>query len=470
MSALWTAEEVAAATGGRATRDFATTGLSIDSRTLAPGDLFVALKGDRHDGHDHVAAAFAAGAAAALVAHVPDGLGPDAPCVLVPDTQGALEDLARASRARSLARVAAITGSVGKTSTKEALAAALAAQAPTHASLGNLNNHIGVPLSLARMPRATRFAVFELGMNHPGEISPLSRMVRPDCTVITWVAAAHLEFFEDESGIADEKATIMDGLPAGGVAILPRDNRHFERLFAHASRRGVGRVVTFGASAQAEIRLIGYEGDGQGGFARVAIDGLETALRIGTPGRHIAMNCLGVLAAVAALGGDVARAGASFAKLAPPKGRGVAEALDLPQGRITLIDDSYNASPAAVEAALATLASRPLSAGGRRILALGDMLELGPTAPQIHAGLAQPALDAGIDLVCTAGPIAASLHEAMPKERRGPHAANSAELVAPLLALLRAGDVLLVKGSLGSRMGAVVAALRAAHHPVERAG
>jgi UDP-N-acetylmuramoyl-tripeptide--D-alanyl-D-alanine ligase len=458
---LWSARDAAAATDGRASGDWRATGVSIDSRTVGRGDLFVALPGERFDGHDYVGTALGQGAAAAMIARDLPGLPADAPLLRVADTMTGLAALARAARRRSRAKICAVTGSVGKTGTKEALALVLRGQGKTAASAGNLNNHIGVPLSLARLDADQAFAVFELGMNHPGEIAPLSDLVRPDVAIITTVEAVHLEFFADETGIADEKAAIMDGLASTGTAVLNRDNPHFDRLAAYAARRGIRRVVGFGAHPEATVRLVGCTLDDTGSAVDAAIAGRPLRFRIGAPGRHWVMNCLAVLAAVDAIGADVARAAADLAQLAPPKGRGARRTVRFARGTFVLIDDSYNASPPSMRAAFEVLGAALPGAGGRRIAALGDMLELGPNAPALHAALAASLVAQPIDLVFTAGPLMAHLHEALPAARRGAHAPGAGELVAPLVTALRDGDVVLVKGSLGSRMGVVAGALGA---------
>jgi len=458
---LWRAREAAAATGGTARGDWRATGVSIDSRTVAAGDLFIALPGDRFDGHDYVGAALEKGAAAAMIARDLPGLPTDAPLLRVADSMAGLNALAAAARRRSRAKVCAITGSVGKTGTKEALALVLRAQGPTAATVGNLNNHIGVPLSLARLDAAQAFAVFELGMNHPGEIAPLSELVRPDVAIITTVEAVHLEFFDSEAAIADEKATIMDGLARTGAAILNRDNPHFERLAAYARRRGIARIVGFGNHPEATYRLIACTADDTGSSVEALAAGRALSFRIGAPGRHWVMNALAVLAAVDAVGGDVAHAARDLANLTPPKGRGARRALRLARGTLTLIDDSYNASPPSMRAAFDVLGAAHPGAGGRRIAVLGDMLELGPHGPSLHADLAPALVDAGIDLVFTAGPLMRHLHDALPAARRGAHADTAAALVEPLVAALGDGDVVLVKGSHGSRIATVVSALAA---------
>ena len=465
-AALWSADEITRATGGRvppgmAASGWAASGVSIDSRTLDRGDLFVALKGPNFDGHDHVAAARRAGAAAALVQRLPDGLAAGERLVLVENTDLALEALGRAARGRTDARICCITGSVGKTGTKEALATALAALGPTAASRGNLNNRWGVPLSLARMPRDSAFGVFELGMNHAGELTPLSRLSRPHVAIITTITDAHLEFFASIEEIADAKAEIFAGMDERGVAILHRDSPHYDRLAAAARTSGVGRIVGFGVDGEAEARLIEHRPGGDGDEVRAALFGREITYRVGLAGRHWAINSLAVLAAVDALGGDVTRAAATLATLKPLVGRGARHSVAMQGGSFEIIDESYNASPAAMRAAFAMLAGRTPGPGGRRIAVLGDMLELGADAAALHAQLAGDLADAKIDLVFTAGPHMAALDAVLPAAMRGGHAVDSTALSRLLTAAPRAGDVLLVKGSLGSRMAPVVDALRA---------
>ncbi len=462
-AALWTSTEAAAATGGRATATWAASGVSIDSRSVAAGDLFVALRGPTFDGHDFVPAARKAGAAAAVVAQTPGGVADTAALLMVDDTQTALEALARAARDRATGRLVAITGSVGKTGTKEMLALALTAVAghrtAVHASRSSHNNQIGVPLSLANLPREATYGVFELGMNHAGEITPLTRLVRPHVAVITTVEATHLGHFDSVEHIADAKAEIFEGMDGQGAAVLYRDNTHFDRLRAAAAARGITRIIGFGESAGCDVRLVGYVSDSRRNRVTVELNGGTIDYDLGIDGRHWAVNSLAVLGAVSALGGDVATAAASLAGMTAPAGRGARHLIDLGDGPLVLIDDSYNASPASMRAAILTLAAAPPGPAGRRIAVLGDMLELGPTEDALHAGLATDLAAAGIDLVFTVGPRMARLHEALSRERRGGHMAASAQIVAPLFAALGAGDVVLVKGSLGSRMGAVVDAL-----------
>lgn len=460
-AALWTSDEASAATGGTLYGPaWQATGVSIDSRSVAPGDLFIALAGPNHDGHHYVKMALEAGAAAALVHKRPEGLAADAPLLLVGDTMEGLQALGVASRARSAARIIAVTGSVGKTGTKEMLAVCLSDQGSTHWSVGSFNNHWGVPLSLARMPRDVRFAVFELGMNHPGEITPLTRMVRPHAAIVTTVEAVHMEFFKDTGEIADAKAEIFLGLEPGGLAILNRDNRHFQQLALAARTAGVTRMASFGTHIEADARLLDCGVDPDATAVLALLHDHAVAYRIGVPGMHWAMNSLAVLLGVEALGGDGDRAAKALAAIAPPKGRGERRKVALPAGGgFELIDESYNASPVSMRAAIATLAAAKPGKGGRRIAVLGDMLELGDTSPQLHAGLNEAVEQWKIDLVVTAGPLMANLHAALAPERRGGHAGSADEAVPLVKALVRPGDVVVVKGSAGSRMGRVVKAL-----------
>jgi UDP-N-acetylmuramoyl-tripeptide--D-alanyl-D-alanine ligase len=452
---LWAASEIAAATGGKAHGDWAVVGVSIDSRTVQPRELFIALRGPHHDGHAFVAAALARGAAA-LVERVPDGLSATA-LVVVDDTMAALTALGRAARARSAARIAALTGSVGKTGTKEALRLALSMQAPTHASAASHNNHWGVPLSLARAPRATAYAVYELGMNAPGEIAALTRLVRPHVAMVTAVEAAHLGFFPSVEAIAAAKGEIFSGLEPGGIAVLNADNPHFPRLVAMAKAAGCDRVIGFGAAPGATARLRDAQLDAAGSGVLMTLGGREIAFRIGAPGRHWVGNALGVVACAAALGADPEIAARALADFRAPVGRGRQHRLRLPSGPITLIDDSYNANPASVRAALQVLAM----ATGRRIAVLGDMLELGAQAPKLHAGLAEAVVACDVDRVYTAGAAMRHLHDALPAPRRGQHVEDAAALLPVLDGELRGSDTVLIKGSLGMRMGRIVEALLA---------
>ncbi|EME69202.1 UDP-N-acetylmuramyl pentapeptide synthase [Paramagnetospirillum caucaseum] len=457
---LWTSSEAAAAVSGTPSGPaWEASGVSIDSRSVQPGDLFIALEGPNHDGHDHVASALACGAAAAIVHKLPPGSAEDAPLVLVRDTMAALQDLGIASRARCGARIVAVTGSVGKTGTKEMLALALSDQGATHYSVGSFNNHWGVPLSLARMPAGVRYAIFEIGMNHPGEIVPLAAMARPHVAVITTVEAVHMEFFGSTAEIAAAKAEIFTGIEAGGTAVLPRDNLHFAFLDESARTLGIKDVRTFGNHIEATARLLDCAVDPQSTAVFALLSDQPLSYRVGVAGRQWAMNSLAVLLAVEALGGDVNLGALALAAMAAPKGRGQRRRVEIEGGSFELIDESYNASPVSMKAAIATLASVRPAKGGRRIAVLGDMLELGPQGPALHASIAAAAESWNIDLVFTAGPLTAHLHEALAEQRRGGHAADADAVARLVKAALRPGDVVMVKGSAGSRMGRVVNAL-----------
>ncbi len=461
MSALWTSAEAASATSGRNSRDWSAQGVSIDSRSLARGDLFVAIKGPKADGHDFVADAFGKGAAAAAVSRSPKRLPADAPLLMVSDTQRALEDLGKAARARCQATVIGVTGSVGKTGVKEALRHALERQGPTSASQGSLNNQWGVPLSLARLPRDAKYGVFEMGMNHAGEIDALTRLVRPDVALITTVEATHLGFFPSVEAIADAKAEIFNGMGGRGSAVLNRDNPYYERLAARASAAGVSHIVSFGAHADASVRLVACELHGCASAVTVSVMGEVFDYSVALPGRHWVMNSLAVLAAVKAAGGDAVGAAAAMATLEPLAGRGRRIKIAVPGGEAVLIDESYNASPASMRAAIAVLAAMNPKNGGRRIAVLGDMLELGDQSARLHAELAGPLNDANADLVFTAGPEMRALDRALPALRRGGHAATPGETAKLVAARLKPGDVVLVKGSHGSHMFEVAARLSA---------
>ncbi|WP_298726931.1 UDP-N-acetylmuramoylalanyl-D-glutamyl-2,6-diaminopimelate--D-alanyl-D-alanine ligase [uncultured Ferrovibrio sp.] len=456
--ALWTSAEAAHATQGTSDGFWTASGVSIDSRSVAFGDLFVALRGPNFDGHVFVADALAKGAAAAMVDRVPETLPPGANLLIVKDTFQALYDLAAAARQRCGAKVIAVTGSVGKTSTKEMLRHVLSEQGATHATTGNLNNHWGVPLTLARMPVDSRFAVIEMGMNHPGEIEPLSKLARPHIGVITAIEAVHLENFKSIDGIADAKAEIFAGFEPGGTAILNRDNPHFERVAAAARAAGAAEIIGFGEHPEAQARLVKYAPHSACSCVAAEILGHPLTFKIGAPGRHWVLNALAVLAAVQRAGGDLAEAGLALARITAPKGRGERHTVEWRDGgSIDVIDDSYNASPPSMRAAFSVLAmAKPSTPRGRRIAVLGDMLELGPDEQAAHNGLAEDLVREGIDLVFACGPLMRGLYEALPAQKRGHHAPNSIELIQPLRRAIRSGDVLLVKGSLGSRMGKIV--------------
>ncbi|RJL18315.1 UDP-N-acetylmuramoyl-tripeptide--D-alanyl-D-alanine ligase [Paracoccus siganidrum] len=446
---LWTAADAAAATGGRAQGDWEATGVSIDSRTIRQGDLFVALQAAR-DGHDFVAQALERGASAALVSRIPEGVAHDAPLLIVPDVLRGLEDLGRAGRARTQAKVIAITGSVGKTSTKDMARVALAGQGRIHAAEASYNNHWGVPLTLARMPRHTDFAIVEIGMNHPGEIAPLSRMARPHVALITTIAAAHLEAFDGLDGIAREKGAIFQGLQPVGTAVIPEDLPVTQILRDCADAAG---AIVLGFGQHGMARLAQAKPVDGALACRARITGETVDFTLQTTGAHFAMNAVGVLAALGAAGADLREAGRRLGDWQPPKGRGAVEDL----GAIRLIDDAFNANPASLAAGLATLAGLE---GGRRVAILGDMLELGPDELALHRAVAtDPAMDR-IDLVHAAGPRMRHLHDALPPAKRGLWAQTAAELADQAAHLARPGDIILIKGSKSSLISTVVDALR----------
>ncbi|WP_299294024.1 UDP-N-acetylmuramoyl-tripeptide--D-alanyl-D-alanine ligase [uncultured Tateyamaria sp.] len=470
---LWTSDAAAMATAGTATTNWTATGVSIDTRTVQAGDLFVALKAAR-DGHEFVAQALEKGAAAALVTHVPDGVAQDAPLLIVEDVLTALEALGVAARARTDARVVAITGSVGKTSTKEMLRAILGDQGRTHASVASYNNHWGVPLTLARMPQDTEYAVIEIGMNHPGEIAPLARMARPHVAMITTVAAAHLEAFENIEGIALEKAAIIDGLEYGGTAILNNDcsTAAILQAKAHDAKR---RDIGFGEHGF-DFVLKSVDLQRESTVVQATAHEAPLLFKIGAVGKHYAMNGLGALAAAEALGADLALAAQSLGRWSPYEGRGAREVivLDPVETHLTLelIDDSYNANPTSIAAALDVLAAAQVThdigrvSKGRRIAFVGDMKELGDLGPQMHADLAAlPAMDA-IDKVHCVGPLMRHLYDALPADKQGQWTETAQEMAVNIRRSLDSGDVVLAKGSLSMRLAQIVDAIRKMGHPV----
>jgi len=459
---LWTVEDMAAAMDAvrQGRLPPAVSGLSIDSRTIGRGEAFFAIA-DRRDGHEFVGAALAAHAGVAVVAVGRRAEMPiDAPLLVVPDVLAALRALAAAARVRSSAKVIAVTGSVGKTSTKEALRLALAKDGETHASVASYNNHWGVPLSLARCRASAHYAVLEMGMNHAGEIEPLSRLARPHVAIITAIAPVHLEFFGSLAKIADAKAEIFLGLEKGGAAVVNRDGPQFSHLKSRAKAAGVGRVVSFGAHAKADARLIKCALHADCSTVQANILGTELTYKIGAPGRHLVHNSLAVLAAAELVGADLALAALALAEFKPTSGRGALIEVDLPSGKALLIDDSYNANPASVAASLALLGQTQIGPHGRRIAVLGDMLELGPRGRALHRGLLEPVVVNAIDLVFCCGPLMRALWQALPASRRGGYAEDSAALEAQVSSAIRAGDAVMVKGSLGSRMAPIVKALQ----------
>ena len=462
---LWTPDELAATLGApTAPMRGPASGVSIDTRTLTAGDLFIAIKGDVHDGHDHVARAFEAGASAALVSRDVGG----GPLFVVDDTLRGMERLGAAARRRSRARVLAITGSVGKTSAKEMARTALSRVGATHASAASFNNHWGVPLTLARLPAEDAYGVFEIGMNHAGEITPLVGFVRPHVAMVTTIGPVHIENFGSIEGIADAKAEIFSGLEPGGAAVLNRDAPQFDRLLAAARLRG--RVATFGVGPGGDARLLSATAQGEGSQIEAEIAGRRLAFRLGAPGRHMAENAVGVLLACYLLGAPLDDCAEALAAFGPAKGRGERFTLEAPGGPFTLIDESYNANPVSMRAALGLLGATAPGPGGRRVAVIGDMLELGPQGPELHAALAPDLAAQGVDLLFGAGPQTRALFDAAPAAMRGAHAARAEDLRETLLGALRAGDVVMIKGSNGSRMGPLASALRAHFAPASDKG
>ncbi|MDU8926312.1 UDP-N-acetylmuramoyl-tripeptide--D-alanyl-D-alanine ligase [Alisedimentitalea sp. MJ-SS2] len=464
---LWTSAEAAEATGGRAVGEWVVDGVSIDTRTIKAGDLFVALKAAR-DGHDFVAQALDKGAAAALVSRVPEGVAEDAPLLIVDDVLAALEAMGRAARARTDARVVAVTGSVGKTSTKEMLREVLKRQGRCHAAEASYNNQWGVPLTLARMPVDTEYAVIEIGMNHPGEIAPLARMARPHVAMITTVAPAHMEAFESIEGIAHEKAAILDGLEPGGTAVLNADLGTTPILTSKADAVGAVKVM-FGEAAE-DYRLERVSLVDETTICEAQVGDMSILYKISTAGRHFAMNGLGVLAVAEALGADRDIAATDLAHWQPPAGRGARERIvldDAVRAELQLVDDAYNANPTSMAASLEVLAAATPQdpKTGRRVAILGDMLELGPTEAEDHAGMATLAWMASIDAVHCVGPRMRHLFDALDPVRRGEWVETADEMVRRVQQLVRAGDIVLVKGSLGSKVSLVVDAIRKMGHP-----
>ena len=454
MSALWTSAEIAGAVGGTASADFEVSNVAFDTREVEPGGLFVAMKGEKMDGHDFVPAAFAQGAAGALV-----GRGIEQPHVRVADTAAALDALGRAARARTGARICGVTGSVGKTGTKEALYAALERAAPgrAHRSVKSYNNHTGVPLSLARMPRETRFGVFEMGMNHAGELARLTRLVRPHVAIVTAIAPAHRAYFASDEEIADAKGEVFEGLEPGGTALVPFDSPHRDRLLA-AARPHAARILTFGFGAGADIRAREVVGAPAGGSLVTALlPEAELTFTLSQPGEHWVSNALAVLGAVEAMGGDLAAAGLALADLPGLKGRGERHRIALGGGEALLIDESYNANPASMAATLRTFGA--LKGAARRIAVLGAMRELGEGSDGYHAGLAGPIEGACVDYAILVGEEMTPLAKALGQKVKMAHVADAAAATEIVRDELQAGDAILVKGSNSIGLAALVEAL-----------
>ncbi|KAA0972579.1 UDP-N-acetylmuramoylalanyl-D-glutamyl-2,6-diaminopimelate--D-alanyl-D-alanine ligase [Aureimonas fodinaquatilis] len=461
---LWTGEAILAATGGRPIGNMpeSITGVSIDTRTVKPGEAFFAIKGERFDGHDFLSAAVASGASLLVVSEkrLPALARFSIPLLVVDDVLKAMERLAVVARMRTRANVIAITGSVGKTTTKEALRHALAACGTVHASAASFNNHWGVPLSLARLPEDTDFAIFEIGMNHPGEIRPLVKLVQPHVAIVTLIAPAHLGHFRDLQEIAEAKGEIFEGLAAGGAAIVNADDPFGPHLANMARAAGAMRITSFGEAATAEYRLMRYQKLDGGSSMEARIDGVNVDVRLASAGRHLAQNVLAVLGAVDLVGGDLARAAAALAGWRAGKGRGARHDAALPDGgSFQVIDESYNANPASMRASIAVLASTEPGPGGRRVAVMGDMLELGEHADQLHGELAQPLAEAAVDAVFLVGPAIRVLADALQGQIACQWFGSVQELQARLKEYLKAGDVVMLKASNGIGLARVVEGL-----------
>lgn len=449
---LWTSSEIAEATNGAASAAFDVSGVTFDSREVGPGDLFIALTGESTDGHKFLDQAFDRGAGGALVSQPSDH-----PHVQVADTFAGLEALARASRARTSAKIVGVTGSAGKTGTKEALFAALdrSPSKSAHRSVKSYNNHTGVPLSLSRMPAGVDYGVFEMGMNHPGELAHLTTLVRPHVAIVTAIAPAHAAFFPDESAIADAKGEIFQGLEPGGVAIIPYDSPHRDRLIGHA-KPYAAKIVTFGMGEGADVAALEAIRAGNGGtFVTARVGDRELNYTISQPGQHWVSNSLAVLAAVDAVGGDLALAGLALAELGGLAGRGDRFTIQVGDGSALVIDESYNANPASMRATLAVLGAEE----GRKLAVLGEMRELGERSADYHAALAGPVREAGVETVILVGEAMKPLAEALEGQVEIMHVADAATARERLMATLRGGDAVLIKGSNGVGLSAVVAAL-----------
>ena len=463
MSLLWSSEALVEAMGGRPIGPLpeGISGISIDSRSLAPGDAFFAIKGEAMDGHDFATAAVKAGAGVLVVAEgkLPSLGRLTAPMIVVQDVLAALEELGVAARARSGAKIIAVTGSAGKTTTKEALRHVLSAVGKVHASAQSFNNHWGVPLTLARMPQDCDYAVFEIGMNHPDEIRPLVKMVRPHVAIVTMIAAAHLGFFRNLDEIARAKAEIFEGLEPDGAAVLNRDDARFKLLDKMAHAAGVEHVYGFGENARSTFKLVKCELHADHSDIAARIGGHDMIARIGAPGRHMVQNVLAVLGAAHLVGADLDRVALALADLSAERGRGKRHVLRHPKGPITLIDESYNANPASMAAAMALLNATPVTGEGRRIAVLGDMLELGDHSAKLHAALADLIVGTGTQTVFLGGPEMRALAEALPSEVKTEYRAGVEDLKPVLLAALQPGDVVMIKSSKGIGFAKLVDAL-----------
>ncbi|MBA1139030.1 UDP-N-acetylmuramoylalanyl-D-glutamyl-2,6-diaminopimelate--D-alanyl-D-alanine ligase [Mesorhizobium neociceri] len=473
MSVLWTADALVDAMGGRPLGPMpeGISGISIDSRSLQPGDAFFAIKGEAMDGHDFATAAIKAGAGVLVVAEgkLPSLGRLTAPMIVVQDVLAALEKLGVAARARSKAKIIAVTGSAGKTTTKEALRHVLSAVGKVHASAQSFNNHWGVPLTLARMPDDCDYAVFEIGMNHPGEIRPLVKMVRPHVAIVTLIAAAHLGFFKNLDEIAKAKAEIFEGIEPGGAALLNRDDGRWKLLDKMARAAGVEHVFGFGENARSTYKLTKCELHADHSDITARIGGQDVTARIGAPGRHMVQNVLAVLGAAHLAEADIGKVAEALADLSAERGRGKRHVLRHPKGPITLIDESYNANPASMAAAMALLNATPVTGEGRRIAVLGDMLELGDHSAKLHAALAELIVGTGTQTVFLGGPEMQALADVLPAEIATEYRPGAEELKPLLLSALKAGDVVMIKSSKGIGFSKLVEALLG-KYPAEAAG
>lgn len=454
---------MAQAIGAQTAGNWNASGVSIDSRSITQGDVFIALKGERFDGHAYVQSALDNGAVAAIVSELPKGMvQDDARLLVVHDTEKALQQLGVASRARTTAKIVGVTGSVGKTGCKEMLKIALGANGSVYATQGNLNNHLGVPLCLSNMPADVDYAVLEMGMNHAGEIHQLSKWVKPEVAIITTVDAVHIEFFDSVEGIADAKSEIFDGMEEGGVAVLNADNPHYERLRRHAEKKGLDRVLSFGVSSSALCQMVQYGTEGLESVVDADIAGTRLQYRLGAIGRHWGIMSVAVLAIIDALEADLPKSAEALVQFSEPVGRGRIEELRVEGGYLRLIDDSYNASPASMAAAFEKMSLLRDGEPGpiRTIAVLGDMLELGERSRDLHVGLAPTLVNNHIDLVFAAGSFMKHLYDALPEAMRGDYDATAAGLAPKVVNRLRNHDLVLVKGSNGSRMKEVVGAIK----------
>lgn len=446
---IWDAKSAQLATGGKliGPDDWNVSSISIDSRTTRKGDLFIALRGNKADGHDYIREAFLKGAAAVMVERLPDNFPKISPVLMVDDCIKALEDLAQYRRAESKAKIIAVTGSVGKTSTKEMLNIVFSSFGMTHATLGNNNNEIGVPLSLAKMPLDTEFGIFEIGMNHPGEIAPLAKMVQPHVAIITNIAENHIEFFHNQEGIAVEKASIFEGLQEKGTAIINQDSEFFKLMRKTAKENGAKEVTSFGEEFESDIRLVSHDSSASGGVVHAKVGFDEISYHISARGKHMAINSLAVLAAVEASGNNAKQAAEALSSFSAQKGRGQILNIERKGGKVLIIDESYNASPVSVKAALSNLGD--LQVEGRKIAVIGDMLELGEKSEAMHRALVNDIIHDGIDLVYTVGEMSEKIFLGLPQEIQG-FAAKTVDELTPIIDKeIQPKDALLVKASNG---------------------